>query len=89
MSASAIRSTLAGILMVATATGANAQEQQPVEISDVPTITALCAENKSVLENFGFAADSDLAKHYGTVNASYAQRLEAAGVNPAPCQNLR
>lgn len=80
------------MMMAAGTASASLPEKQtpaPVDITpDVLTIVGICTQNKSVLEEFGFSADSDLAKHYLVVNESYANKLEDAGFDGAPCHNL-
>ena len=92
--ASALRSTLAGILMVAagaaTATVTEPQGAEPVEIAPdiAAAMTGICTANAALLETLGENAGEKLRAAYKQENASYARRIDAAGFNSGPCATL-
>ncbi len=80
MSTSAIRSTLAGIMMAATAAaGAQAQESAKVEPDQIAMMTGICTANATVLQTLGDNADKGLREAYQAENASYAEQIRKAG----------
>lgn len=89
MSVSKIRSTLAGIMMVAAAGTVQAGEPETKVAPDVAGImTGICTANAALLETLGNNADPNLREAYKAENAGYARQITQSGFNAGPCNTL-